>query len=1017
MPCVSWEKLDDDKFLSEADATRRLVGSLGDIAAISAAASQEAGALVQEVRTDGDSGNLIEATLNRIGLTSPQGLALVRICEAVLRTRDPELQTALIVEQLHAADWSALAADGGLVEKVLAAAAAGAKAAGSLGVLGDWTLRAGVLKVIKEMASVFVIGQRIVDAMERATRERTLCSFDMLGEGARTSNVAGRYASSYSAAIAVLAKTEHRGPEHGHGISIKLSALHPRYEPLQEARSFAELYPCLERIACEAASANIALCLDAEESDRLVLSLRLLEKLARSPNVPASWQGLGLAVQAYQKRAALAVDGVIALARDTRRRLMIRLVKGAYWDGEIKRAQNAGYPDFPVFTRKEATDLSYLACAEKMIAASPAVYPIFATHNAHTLTAVATHARHKGIKVEFQRLHGMGETLYARAAKRWPDLTVRVYAPVGRHEDLLPYLVRRLLENGSNTSFVKALRDSRIDIGQIVADPIAAVTSQSLSRYQRLPPPPELFPDRVNSIGIDITQTATRRSLLDAIAVRDAMPPAVVVSTVGGRVYGGGTVRRIMAPADRTRILGEAVDESEEAIDAAFGASLSAHPSWNKRGGADRAEILIRMARGLETDGTALLALLVREAGKTLSDAVSEVREASDLCRYYAGLARDQFGGPISLKGPVGECNEYQLSGRGVAICISPWNFPLAIFTGQIAAALAAGCTVIAKPAEQTPLIAAATLRTFVEAGLPDGIVQLVPGNGAVGARLVSDRRHSAVAFTGSTDTAEKIAMVLAQRGGAFAPLVAETGGINAIFADGSAVLEHLTDDVVVSAFGSAGQRCSSARLLIVQDLIADDLIKLISGAMDELKVGDPADPTTDIGPIIDHEALAQLEVHLAALEKSGRVIKCVGVGQLREKGHFFGPVLAEIPSVEDLQQECFGPIVHLVRYRGNKYKDVARALAGKGYGLTLGVHSRLKAFQQQICELVPAGNVYFNRSTIGAVVGVQPFGGHGRSGTGPKAGGPYALLPFATERVITTNLLAEGGDPALLAF
>jgi RHH-type proline utilization regulon transcriptional repressor/proline dehydrogenase/delta 1-pyrroline-5-carboxylate dehydrogenase len=1017
MSDISWDKLDDDKFLPEADAINRLRGSLGEIAAISPAASDEAGNLVQEVRTHGDGGNLIEATLNRIGLTSPQGLALVRICEAVLRTRGPDLQTALILEQLNAADWSALAAGGGMIEKTLAAAAKGAKVAGSFGALGDWTLRTGVLKVIKDMAGVFVTGQRIEDAVERAERERVLCSFDMLGEGARTHDAAGRYNSDYAAAIAALAKTERRGPEHGHGISIKLSALHPRYEPLQEARAFAELYPRLESLARAAADANIALCLDAEESDRLVLSLRLLEKLARSPSVPAGWQGLGLAVQAYQKRAPLVIDKVVELARDTQRRLMIRLVKGAYWDGEIKRAQNAGNPDFPVFTRKEATDLSYLACAEKMIAASPAIYPMFATHNAHTLTAVATYARHNNAKVEFQRLHGMGEALYARAKKRWPDLIVRVYAPVGRHEDLLPYLVRRLLENGSNTSFVRALRDSKIDIRQVVADPIAALTSNSAILHPHLRSPPQLYTDRMNSIGIDITQVATRRSLLDAIAARDAMPLAAVAPTVGGRVYRGGTMRRITAPADRTRILGESVDANEEAIDAAFGASLSAQPSWNKRGGEARAEILSRMAHGLEINAAALVALLVREAGKTLGDAISEVREASDFCRYYAGLAKDQFGSPVSLKGPAGECNEYQLSGRGVAICISPWNFPLAIFTGQIAAALAAGCTVIAKPAEQTPLIAAAALRAFVEAGLPDEIVQLMPGDGGVGARLVSDRRHSAVAFTGSTETAEKIAMILAQRGGGFTPLVAETGGINAIFADGSAVLEHLTDDVIVSAFGSAGQRCSSARLLVVQDLIADDVIRLISGAMDELQVGDPVDPATDVGPIIDAEALSRLEAHLAKLEKSGRVIKRVDVGQLRASGHFFGPVLAEIPSVEELQQETFGPIIHLVRYRGNEYKDMARALAGKGYGLTVGVHSRLKSFQQQICELVPVGNVYINRSTIGAVVGVQPFGGHGRSGTGPKAGGPRALLPFATERVLTINLLAEGGDPALLAL
>jgi RHH-type transcriptional regulator, proline utilization regulon repressor / proline dehydrogenase / delta 1-pyrroline-5-carboxylate dehydrogenase len=1012
-----WDRIDADKFLSDADAIGRFRASPGEMAAVSIAASAEARILVEEVRARGGAGNLIEATLNRVGLTSPQGLALMRICEAVLRTPDHDLQAALIREQLDTADWSEFAMQGGVIEKVLAAAMTGAKAAGAFGSIGSWTLRAAVLKVIRDMADIFIMGQTIDDAMTRAKRQRILCSFDMLGEGARTAEQVERYVDAYATAILAIAKAERRGPEQGHGISIKLSALHPRYESLQEARIFGELYPRLESLARNAAAANIALCLDAEDSDRLVLSLQLLEKLAQSPNVPAAWRGLGIAVQAYQKRAPLVVDDVIALARSTQRCLMVRLVKGAYWDGEIKHAQSAGHPDFPVFTHKEATDVSYLACAEAMIDASPSIYPQFATHNAHTLVAVANYAMRRGAEVEFQRLHGMGDALYALAEEKWPGLRVRVYSPVGSYHNLLPYLVRRLLENGSNTSFVRALRDTKIDAREIVADPIAALASPSSpGRHQPLRPP-ELYPERKNSMGIDLTQAATRRQLLDALSAQDAAPAAAVRPTVGGRTFADRVVRRIVAPADQARILGEVTDATGEAVDAAFNAAVKAQPAWNARGGKARGDVLRKMGTALERNAAALIALLVREAGKTFTDAVSEVREAADFCYYYASLAGHQFGEPISLPGPAGERNELSLQGRGVAICISPWNFPLAIFTGQIATALAAGCAVIAKPAEQTPLVAAAARRAFIEAGLPADVLLLMPGDGAVGARLVSDSRHAAVAFTGSNETAEAIAVALVQRHGHFAPLVAETGGINAIFADASALPEHLLDDVILSAFGSAGQRCSSARLLIVQDLIADDLIKLISGAMDELKIGDPASFATDIGPIIDADALERLEHHVGVLEKSGRIIKRMDVGELKRHGHFFGPVLAELPAVEELQRETFGPIIHVVRYRKDGYADAARALAATGYGLTLGVHSRLKSFQRRIRDLVPAGNVYVNRSIIGAVVGTQPFGGLGRSGTGPKAGGPHALLPFATERVLTVNLLAEGADPALLAL
>jgi len=809
----------------------------------------------------------------------------------------------------------------------------------------------------------------------------------MLGESARTDADARRYEHAYAAAIEAIGfASGGAGPEAGHGVSVKLSALSPRYEATQEARVWLELYPRLKRLAGIAARRDMNFTIDAEEADRLVLSFKLLDRLAREPEL-GSWRGLGLAVQAYQKRAPLVISMLADLARETGRRLMVRLVKGAYWDAEIKRAQIAGRPSYPVFTTKAATDLNYLAAARALIGFAPDLYPQFATHNAHTLATVLHMAREQKVRIELQRLHGMGAALYEAAADSCASFPLRVYAPVGGHEDLLPYLVRRLLENGANTSFLHTLMDDRVPVEKAVIDPIAAVATRP-GPHPKIPAPPLLYgPERLNSAGTDLSIAAERERLVDAVAVLDR-----------DRGF------RLRSPREAT----------EAEIDKAFADARLAQPAWDGLGGEGRAKILRAMGDVLEANRDRFVALAAREAGKTLLDAIAEVREAVDFCRYYALLAERQFGRPRLLSGPAGETNMLELHGRGTIACISPWNFPLSIFTGQIAASLVAGNAVLAKPAEQTPIIADEAVRLFHQAGLDARLLVLLPGRGeTVGAALIRHPALDGVAFTGGTETAFAINRALAAREGPILPFIAETGGVNAMFVDSSALREQVIDDVILSAFGSAGQRCSSLRLLLLPRPVADGLIASIAEAMDTLTVGDPADPATDIGPVIDADSKAKLDRHLELLRRKARIIRALVPPRGPEV--FFGPVLAEIPSVDFLKGEVFGPILHVVRYDPERLEPVARALAAKRYGLTLGVHSRISGFADRIRALVPAGNVYVNRSIVGAVVGVQPFGGEGLSGTGPKAGGPNSLMRYAVERAVSVNIAAQGGDPALL--
>ncbi|MDB5441634.1 MAG: putA, partial [Phenylobacterium sp.] len=978
---------------------------------------------------------VVESFLQEFSLSTREGLALMCLAEALLRTPDEETRDRLIAEKIASADWASHA---GQSDSLLVNAStwslmltgkiidpdeeAKADLPGFIrrlaGRLGEPVIRRAVAAAVGIMGEQFVLGSTITQALKRADQDGFICSFDMLGEGARTAADAERYEAAYAAAIETVGKRAQshkngaRGPEAGHGVSVKLSALSPRYEARQATRVWAELYPRILRLAELAAKGDINLTIDAEEADRLAISLALLDRLAREPSLGA-WKGLGLAVQAYQKRSPEVIAAVADIARASGRRLMVRLVKGAYWDSEIKRAQVAGLPGYPVYTTKAATDLSYLVCARALLAAAPALYAQFATHNAHTMAAVRQMARQMGLNPEFQRLHGMGEALYAGARDRYGDFPLRVYAPVGSHEDLLPYLVRRLLENGANTSFVHALLDERTPAAKVVSDPVSAVEAAGAGPHPRIPRPVDLYgPSRRNSTGMDLSIAHDRQALVAAVAALDheTLEAGPIVS---GKLVLSNHPQDRISPADRSKVIGRAWNADPEQVDAAYAAARAAQPAWDARGGEGRAAVLRAMADGLEANRERLVAICAREAGKTFSDGVAEVREAADFCRYYAHLAETQFAAPEILRGPVGETNRLSLHGRGVFACISPWNFPLAIFTGQIAAALAAGNAVVAKPAEQTPLIAAAAVRLYHQAGLPADVLHLLPGDGArIGQALVAHPSCAGVAFTGGTDTAWAINRTLAARQGPIVPFIAETGGLNAMFVDTTALREQVIDDVLASAFGSAGQRCSALRMLFAPHDTADALIEGLAGAMDALVLGDPADPGADVGPVIDDDALAALEVHTEKLAAEAKLLHRLAAPK---GGHFFGPVLAEIPSAAFLQREVFGPILHVVRYDAADLAAAARPLVEAGYGLTLGVHSRLESFAEAVQRTVPAGNAYVNRSMIGAVVGVQPFGGEGLSGTGPKAGGPHALLRYAVERAVSVNIAAQGGDPALL--
>jgi RHH-type proline utilization regulon transcriptional repressor/proline dehydrogenase/delta 1-pyrroline-5-carboxylate dehydrogenase len=1026
-----WDSLDESKYRDEGEAIAALLAAPSLSPSQRADAVTEGVALVEAARKAAKKQGVVESFLAEFSLGTREGLALMCLAEALLRTPDPETRDRLIAEKIGSADW---ASHLGQSDSLFVNASTwGLMLTGKLidvsedtrsdpkGWLGRLTQRVGepvirqaVGAAVRIMGEQFVLGRTIQAALTRAKKDDFLCSFDMLGEGARTAADAARYEIIYADAIEAVGKNgKGAGPELGHGISVKLSALCPRYEAVQDQRVWTELYPRILRLARIAAQYDLNFAIDAEEADRLVISCKLFERLAREPDL-AGWTGLGVVVQAYQKRGKEVIERLAALAKATDRRIMVRLVKGAYWDSEIKKAQVAGRPDYPVFTTKPATDLSYLVCARALIDAAPHLYPQFATHNAHTLAAVRRMAHDSGVTIEHQRLHGMGEGLYQAAGKRYGALRLRAYAPVGGHEDLLPYLVRRLLENGANTSFVHALLDEAVPADRVVTDPIETVTTQP-GRHPRIPIPADIYgPSRRNPPGRDYS-IADARIVADREARLMAGEHLLSGPIIGGQLLSQGEAIPVTSPTDGKRI-GSVYAATPAHADAAIAAAHAAQIEWDAIGGPARARILRAMGDALEADTDALIALLSLEAGKTLNDGVAEVREAVDFCRYYADLAEKQFAGLSTLTGPVGETNQLELRGRGVFACISPWNFPLAIFTGQIVAALAAGNGVIAKPAEQTPLVAGAAVRLFHRAGLNPDLLALLPGEGSeIGPVLTAHPGIDGVAFTGGTETAWAINRSLAARNGPIVPLIAETGGLNGMFVDTTALKEQVVDDVILSAFGSAGQRCSALRILFLPQESADLLIDTLKGALDALVIGDPSDPASDVGPVIDAEARDALIAHRERLSREAVILHEMDIGAVPQNGSFFAPLIAEIPTPDFLEREVFGPVLHIYRYRRADLPAVAKALAARGYGLTLGIHSRVEGFAREVRDLVPAGNCYVNRSVIGAVVGVQPFGGEGLSGTGPKAGGPHALLCYAVERALSINITAQGGDPALL--
>jgi RHH-type proline utilization regulon transcriptional repressor/proline dehydrogenase/delta 1-pyrroline-5-carboxylate dehydrogenase len=953
--------------------------------------------LVESIRSHSGGLGGIEDFLHAYSLSTKEGLALMVLAEALLRVPDGATADALIEDKLAAGDWSKAEGSGGFLISA---------SAWTLGVtarvihpgetpdgiveglvkrLGVPTVRLATRQAMRLLGSHFVLGQTIEEALSRAGSHREFrYSFDMLGEGARTAADAARYLDAYADAISAIgARAGNAALPARPGISVKLSALHPRYEAVSRERVLAELTPRVLDLARQAKSHDLNFTIDAEEADRLELSLAVTGKVLADPSL-ADWEGFGLAVQAYQKRAGAVISWLDDAAHALNRRLMVRLVKGAYWDTEVKRAQERGLADYPVFTRKPMTDLSYMACMRQLLKARPRLYPQFATHNALTVASVIEEAGGGGEGYEFQRLHGMGEVLYDALLAEVPGAACRVYAPVGSHRDLLAYLVRRLLENGANSSFVAAAADPKVPIESILKRPQSWIGDAAHARHPHISLPRDLYrPARLNSSGVEFGDRVALNALVDEVK-RGAPKPSAAAP-----------------PPDPG---------------AAMAAAASGFPAWSAAPVERRAEILERVAELLEADRGGLIALMQSEGGKTLDDALSELREAVDYCRYYAAEARRALS-PQPMPGPTGESNELHYRGRGVFVCISPWNFPLAIFLGQVVAALAAGNAVVAKPAEQTPLVAVAAVRLMHQAGVPVSALHLLLGDGKVGAALVADANVAGVAFTGSTEVGHAINRSLAAKNGPIVPLIAETGGINAMIVDATALPEQVTDDVVTSAFRSAGQRCSALRLLCMQEDVADRMIEMIAGAMRELAIGDPSDPATHVGPVIDDDAKHRLDRWIADKARQGRVIFRWDDGRtLPPHGRFVPPTMIALDRASDLQEEVFGPVLHVVRWRAGELDALLDDVAGNGTGLTLGIHTRIDAVAEKIAARLSNGNVYVNRSMIGAVVGTQPFGGAGLSGTGPKAGGPNYLRRFATEQTVTINTAAAGGNATLLS-
>jgi RHH-type proline utilization regulon transcriptional repressor/proline dehydrogenase/delta 1-pyrroline-5-carboxylate dehydrogenase len=986
--------------------------------------------LIEKVRAQAHSVPLIDQVMRQFPLSAPEGVLLMCLCEALLRIPDMNTRISLLRDKLSQADFRKyLKSTSSWIMTLTTKSFALSRELFQKNE-EDSYLKNAIEKIslpalekimnhsMKLFTGKFVLGSNIEGALKASLKNRKkgyTHSFDMLGEAAFTQSDADRYFEDYLHAIHAIAQHSSKKEElSGNGISIKLSALHPRYSFAQQDRVMKELADRLLSLCQAAFERNIPLTIDAEESERLELSLKLIEKVAFHPSLK-DWQGLGLAVQAYQKRAGKVIEFIADIAERSKKRFNVRLVKGAYWDSEIKRCQELGLPDYPVFTRKESTDLSYLVCAQQLLACRSLIFPQFATHNALTITTIKELAGQDPTSYEFQKLYGMGDELYEVLMTNEQNLQCRIYAPVGEERELLPYLVRRLLENGANSSFINHLMDPDYPIDKLVQLPQDNLNHFSSIRHEKIPLPKDLYgSERQNSRGIDLTNTQDLAPLLKALqdfSNWQAYP------LVGGRAHEGISYV-IYNPAIDKQEIGKVQEAPVSLVQEALECAEHAFTSWNLTSASIRALSIHKFADLLEDNREELITLCVKEGGKTLPDAIAELREAVDFCRYYAKRGEKDFGVPVNLVGPTGEKNDLLLQGRGVFVCISPWNFPLAIFVGQVVAALMAGNAVIAKPARQTPLVAFRACQLLHKAGIPLEVLQYLPGSGSdLGPILMKDPRVSGVAFTGSTQTACSINRMLASREGSIATLIAETGGQNAMIVDSSALPEQVVMDILSSAFQSAGQRCSALRVAFIQEEIAPRVIEILKGAMAELKVGDPSLIETDIGPVIDEKAKESLESYRTQLKAGGHLIYECQQEKNMGKGSFVPPSVFELASLDSLKEEVFGPILHIIRFKSQDLEKVISQINKLGYGLTFGLHTRLDSRIHDIAVRLRVGNVYVNRNMIGAVVGVQPFGGQGLSGTGPKAGGPHYLYRFSTEKTISINTTAQGGNTSLLAI
>jgi len=1016
---------DDDRLIR--NFSEMLVFSGAQDRAIDARATK----LIQAIRSDSGQMGGVEDFLREYGLSTREGLALMVLAEALLRVPDALTQDRLIEDKLKEGGWSDHETHGDtwFVSASAWALAMSARVInpgetpegvmrGLVKRMGMPTVRTATKQAMRFLGHHFVLGETIGEALNRAAKNEGRGyrhSYDMLGEGARTRADAKRYFKSYADAIAAIGKSADKVsagrklPDRP-GISVKLSALHPRYLATHRTQVLEELVPDLVKLAQMAKAHDLNFTVDAEEVDRLELSLDVIDHAFADPSL-AGWDGFGLAIQAYQKRAPQVIDHIAGLCRKHGRRMMVRLVKGAYWDTEIKRAQERGLEGYAVYTRKAATDLSYLACARQLLDLRDVIYPQFATHNALTVATIIEMAEDRS-GFEFQRLHGMGEVVYDSLSKGNDRVPCRIYAPVGGYRDLLAYLVRRLLENGANSSFVAVAGDKNIPIDSLLERPDAklGLARGQSARNSQIPLPVAIYPDRPNSRGIEFGDRFQLASLLEGMersaAAVEAEPLAPGIK--------GGAAQEVRSPSDPARIVGTVRFTDPKDVDKAVTTAAQGFKNWSRTDPGLRAAALDRAADLLEARRDRFMALLSAEAGKTLDDGIAEIREAVDFLRYYAARSRDMFSKMLPMPGPTGEDNRLGWRGRGVFVCISPWNFPLAIFLGQVSAGLAAGNAVIAKPAEQTPLIAHEAIALLHEAGVPKDVLLCLPGAGDVGAALTSHPKIGGVAFTGSTDTARAINRTLAAKDGPIVPFIAETGGLNAMIVDATALAEQVADDVVMSAFRSAGQRCSALRLLFVQEDVADQMLEMIEGAARELKLGDPSKPSTDVGPVIDEAQRDMLAAHIATISKTQ---KLVYAGDAPNQGLFFAPHIVELKDASALDREIFGPVLHVVRFKAKKLDTVLDAIDATGFGLTLGVHSRIEATVRKVIDRLDTGNVYINRNMIGAVVGTQPFGGSGLSGTGFKAGGPHYLMRFAVEQAVSVNTAAAGGNAGLIAM